>query len=192
MKNTLIVIVILAGIIIGWKYFLQSKTMTNTSGTNPHAKIITNMGEINLELFANEAPVTVKNFITLASKGFYDDTLFHRVIPSFMIQAGDPNTRSGDPSTYGQGGPGYNIPDEFGPGLSNVTGTISMANAGPNTGGSQFFINVSDNTYLDGKHAVFGKVLSGMSVAVAISNLPRNAPDLPTQPVRIESIVISE
>jgi cyclophilin family peptidyl-prolyl cis-trans isomerase len=110
-----------------------------------------------------------------------------------MIQGGDPKTKSGDVGSYGTGGPGYTIVDEFVPGLSNVVGTISMANAGAGTGGSQFFVNVGDNTFLDGKHTVFGKVTRGMDVVLKISKVPTVQPkvvDRPITPVTVESIVI--
>ena len=111
-----------------------------------------------------------------------------------MIQCGDPNTRAGDPRTFGTGGPGYSIPDEFVEGLSNVKGTISMANSGPNTGGSQFFINVVDNTYLDGRHTVFGKVVKGFDIAYKISQVPTTGDpqNLPLDPVRIDRVVIKK
>lgn len=193
MKYAVTFLVLLA---IGY-YAYQSDVFNpkkEMSSNNPTAILMTNKGDIEVELFADKAPKTVKNFVTLAESNFYNDTLFHRVIKDFMIQGGDPNTRAGDPRTYGTGGPGYQIPDEFGEGLSNVKGTLSMANAGPDTGGSQFFINVNDNTYLDGKHAVFGKVIKGLDVAYKISQVPTVDPanhnDLPIDPVRIDRIVI--
>ena len=132
----------------------------------------TNLGDITLELFDESMPITAGNFRKLVEKGFYDGTIFHRVIPGFMIQGGDPQGT-------GLGGPGYTIPDEFAPANRNARGTISMANAGPNTGGSQFFINVVDNFRLDRKHPVFGRVVSGMEAADAISKTPRDAGDRP-------------
>jgi len=152
----------------------------------------TTKGDVTLELFNDKAPKTTKNFINLARKGFYDGIKFHRVIPSFMIQGGDPLTKGEDERLYGTGGPGYSFEDEFGEGLSNVTGTISMANSGPNTNGSQFFINVADNVFLDGKHAVFGKVIKGMDVVLDISNAARNQNDLPLDDILIKKVTIKE
>lgn len=180
----------------GW-YFLKNRTDLFTSTTNPmnpKVSIFTSKGTIELELFADKAPKTVQNFITLADKNFFDDTLFHRVIDGFMIQGGDPNTRSGDPSTWGTGGPGYTIDDEFSNGLSNTPGYVAMAHSSfPHSAGSQFFINVADNSsFLDGKYTVFGKVIKGMDVAIAISKVPRDANDRPLDPVRIDSVVVSK
>lgn len=129
---------------------------------NRFAVIETEKGNIKIELFEDKAPLTTKNFIGLAEKGFYDGLTFHRVIRGFMIQGGDPK---GD----GTGGPGYTIKDEFHPDLKhNSEGILSMANAGPDTGGSQFFITEAPQPHLDGKHAVFGKVVEGMAVVKTI------------------------
>lgn len=141
----------------------------------------TNMGNIEIELFS-DMPITAGNFESLVSKGFYDGIIFHRVIDGFMIQGGDP-------TGTGMGGPGYTIKDEF-KGHSNVRGTIAMANAGPNTGGSQFFINLVDNTFLDSKHPVFGKVISGMDVVDKIAKVKTNANDKPLSEVKILSAKI--
>lgn len=195
MRSILVIIAVIIVGVFAWRYYLQDKIMnTESPPQNPRVKVITNMGDVEIELLFSLAPKTVDNFLKLAKSGFYDDTLFHRVIPDFMIQGGDPNTRNGDPNTYGTGGPGYTIPDEFRVGLSNVSGTISMANSGPNTGGSQFFINVADNTYLDGKHAVFGRVTSGMNVVIAISKVPTTGEpyNRPITPVLIESILLNQ
>jgi peptidyl-prolyl cis-trans isomerase B (cyclophilin B) len=127
----------------------------------PRVTLHTNKGEIVLELAEDDAPNTVANFINLAEKGFYDGVTFHRVIADFMIQGGDP-------TGTGSGGPGYVIADEFSPRLKHTRGVISMANAGPNTGGSQFFITHVPCPHLDGKHAVFGRVVEGMDVVDAI------------------------
>jgi len=127
----------------------------------PQVTIQTTKGNIVLELAEDDAPNTVANFISLAEKGYYDGLLFHRVIPNFMIQGGDP-------TGTGRGGPGYAIADEFSPRLKHARGVISMANAGPNTGGSQFFITHVPTPHLDGKHAIFGKVISGLEVVDAI------------------------
>jgi peptidylprolyl isomerase len=138
------------------------------SSQNPVALIETTKGNIRVELFMDKAPVTAGNFKKLVEEGFYDGTRFHRVIDDFMIQGGDPLSKDeAKRAQWGTGGPGYAIDDEFAEDLSNVKGTIAMANSGPNTGGSQFFINTVDNIYLDydkepltSKHPVFGKVIN--------------------------------
>ncbi|MGA8542311.1 MAG: peptidylprolyl isomerase [Thermoplasmata archaeon] len=146
---------------------------------NPTVTIRTTLGDIRAELFRDRAPKTVENFISLAKKGFYNGVLFHRVIPGFMVQTGDPK---GD----GTGGPGYTIKDEFEPTLRHDgPGVLSMANAGPNTGGSQFFITVAKTSWLDGKHAVFGRVRGGQDVVEKIVAVPRDSSDRPKTPVRI-------
>lgn len=159
---------------------------------NVNVVLHTNYGDIEIELFLTDTPVTAGNFLTLAEKGFYNEVKFHRVIEGFMIQGGDPNSKGDDEMTYGTGGPGYQIPDEFAPGLSNTVGTLSMANAGPNTGGSQFFINTADNTFLDGKHAVFGQVVNGMDIVTEIEKVETGFRDIPTEPVVIQSIEINK
>lgn len=138
----------------------------------------TTLGDIRIRLFEDTMPITAGNFRKLVEKGFYNGVVFHRVIPDFMIQGGDP-------TGTGRGGPGYSIKDEFAPGNHNGRGTISMANAGPDTGGSQFFINVVDNGRLDPKHPVFGQVVAGLEVADAISRTPRNRQDRPLKDVAI-------
>src|SRR3989338_10613783 len=125
----------------------------------------TNKGNITIEFYDKQAPNTVANFVKLAEDGFYNGIKFHRVIKGFMIQGGDPLTKDDSKmDLWGTGGPGYRFPDEIGPSNRNEVGTISMANAGPNTNGSQFFINVNDNSFLDTKHTVFGRVTKGMEV----------------------------
>ncbi len=146
---------------------------------NPTATLRTTLGDIRIELFRDRAPKTVENFVTLVKKHFYDGGTFHRVIPGFMIQGGDPK---GD----GTGGPGYTIKDEFDPNLRHDgPGVLSMANAGPNTGGSQFFITLAKTAWLDGKHAVFGRVRGGQDVVEKIAGVPRDSNDRPRTPVRI-------
>lgn len=172
--------------------------ITNTM--NPTAIMKTNKGTIEIELFEDVMPITVGNFIKLADEGFYNGIKFHRVIDGFMIQSGDPNTKGDDTMTYGMGGPGYTIQDEFVKGdlLTNTRGTIAMANTGqPNSGGSQFFINTVDNTGLDfdkepltSKHPVFGRVIKGLDVVDAISAVEVGPRDLPVEPVTIESVTI--
>ena len=157
--------------------------------------IKTDFGSIKFSLLPDIAPETVRNFVTLAKKGFYDGTLFHRVIPGFMIQGGDPNTK--DPnkkSQWGMGGPGHNIKAEFSS-RSHLEGIVSMARAtDPDSAGSQFFIVTSDNNTeaLDRQYTVFGKVTEGMDVAHKIENLPRDGNDCPKQEVKMLEVTISE
>jgi cyclophilin family peptidyl-prolyl cis-trans isomerase len=134
------------------------------------ATIKTSKGDIVVELYPDKAPLTVTNFLTLAKDGYYDGIKFHRVIPGFVAQGGDPYTKdAAKADLVGSGGPGYSIADEFDPSLRhNVEGILSMANSGPNTGGSQFFITYAATPHLDDKHAVFGKVTSGMDVAKSL------------------------
>lgn len=168
--------------------------------TNPHVVLETSRGNIELELYEDQMPVTVRNFVTLVEENFYDGTRFHRAIPNFMVQGGDPLTKNTSlKERWGTGGPGYTIDDEFKDGLSNVRGTIAMANTGqPNSGGSQFFINVADNTFLDfdkepltSKHPVFGRVVRGMDVVDAIVAVPTEGPDRPVDDVLIERVYIA-
>jgi peptidylprolyl isomerase len=172
-------------------------TMTNKS--NPVAKFETNLGTFELELFEDTMPITAANFIKLAEEGFYDGVKFHRVIAGFMIQSGDPISKTEEYLRYGTGGPGYSIPDEHiaGEYLTNVRGTISMANSGPESGGSQFFINVADNTNLDfdkppfsSKHPVFGRIMAGMDVIDTIAAAETNPNDMPLTPIVIEKVTI--
>ena len=145
------------------------------------ATLHTNHGAITLELYPDDAPKTVENFVTLATDGFYDGVIFHRVIPDFMIQGGDP-------TGTGRGGPGYQFEDEFND-HKVVRGALAMANGGPNTNGSQFFIVTADAaSWLDGKHTVFGKVTDGMDVVDAISQVPRDGMDRPDEEVTIERV----
>jgi cyclophilin family peptidyl-prolyl cis-trans isomerase len=151
---------------------------------NPKASIATNHGTFEVELFEDRAPRTAGNFMELAESGYYDGTIFHRVIAGFMIQGGDPKGT-------GTGGPGYTIPDEFDPGLRHdSSGVLSMANAGPNTGGSQFFITLAATPWLDDRHAVFGKVVSGMEVVEAIGSVRTGRSDRPVEEARIESVTV--
>ena len=151
----------------------------------------TNMGTIEIELFTDKMPITTQNFIDLAEKNFYDGTRFHRVISKFMIQGGDPLSKdTSKTNRWGTGDPGYKIKDEFDKSLSNVPGTIAMANAGPNTGGSQFFINLVNNNFLDSKHPVFGKVVKGMDIVEKIGKTKTGQADRPAEDVIIEKITI--
>ena len=150
----------------------------------PVAKFVTSMGDFKIELYSDLAPNTVKNFVDLANKKFYDGVIFHRVIDNFMIQGGDPKGN-------GTGGPGYTIPDEFGEGLKhNAPGILSMANAGPNTGGSQFFITLVPTPWLDGHHAIFGHVIEGMEIVEKIGHTKTGRNDRPVEDVVIKSITI--
>ena len=147
-------------------------------------KIETTMGEIQADLFAKEAPKTVENFVALAKKGFYDGIVFHRVIPEFMIQ-------TGDPTGTGMGGPGYQFADEFSPNLKHSKpGILSMANSGPNTNGSQFFITEVATPWLDRRHSVFGEVTQGMDIVKKIANAPRDSQDRPRQEIKMTKVTI--
>lgn len=169
---------------------LEINPAPNNNSMNKTVELHTNKGVITLELFAEDAPKTVENFVKLASSGFYDGTKFHRVIKDFMIQGGDPNSKDDDWSDDGRGGPGYKFADEFNS-HKIVKGTLAMANSGPNTNGSQFFIVTAEATpWLDGKHTAFGKVTSGMDVVSAIESAPKNASDHPTQDMIVEKIII--
>lgn len=153
---------------------------------NPMAEIETNLGNIKIELFVKEAPDTVANFIKLAEKGYYDGVIFHRVIPGFMIQGGDP-------TGTGRGGPGYTILDEFHSKLRhNKAGMLSMANAGPDTGGSQFFITLAATPHLDDRHAIFGQVVEGQDVVKKIGDAPRDRSDRPSVEVKMIKVKIKK
>jgi peptidyl-prolyl cis-trans isomerase A (cyclophilin A) len=146
----------------------------------------TNMGKFEVELFGDKAPLTVGNFMKLVDNGFYDGLIFHRVIPNFMIQGGCPNGT-------GRGGPGYTIRDEFHKDLKHdSSGILSMANAGPNTGGSQFFITVAPTPWLDKHHSIFGKITEGYEVVEKISKVQKDRNDKPLNDVKINSIKIIE
>lgn len=153
------------------------------------AIITTNKGIITLELFADKAPKTVENFVKLASSGFYDGTRFHRVIKGFMIQGGDPLSKDlANQNSWGTGGPGYAFADEIHSTNNNMIGTIAMANSGLNTNGSQFFINVANNNFLDPKHTVFGRVSAGMETVTAIENTKTAPGDRPLEDMIIQKI----
>lgn len=158
--------------------------MADNSTQANSAKVLlkTSMGDITIQLY-DDMPITTGNFKKLVESGFYDGTIFHRVIDGFMIQGGDP-------TGTGRGGPGYTIKDEFTNHNRNNRGTISMANAGPNTGGSQFFINLVDNNYLDKAHPVFGKVIEGMDTIDQIGKVKKDFRDKPLKDVTIISAKI--
>ena len=167
--------------------------LTFADEVNPLVVIVTTSGNITLELFPDDAPKHVANFMNLANAGFYDGTLFHRVIPGFMIQGGDPNTK--DPNLkhqWGMGGPGYNIKAEFNS-RSHLRGIISMARSqDPDSAGSQFFIVTSDSTFLDREYTVFGEVTDGIDVADKIVNLQRDGNDCPQQEAKMIKVGISD
>lgn len=148
-------------------------------GEKVKVTIHTTFGSIHAVLHKDKAPRTVENFVNLANKKFYDGIIFHRVIPGFMIQ-------SGDPTGTGRGGPGYQFEDEFSPDLHHdKPGILSMANSGPNTNGSQFFITVAPTPWLDGRHSVFGEVTEGMEIVQKIANTPRDRQDRPIEEVKM-------
>lgn len=149
-------------------------------------KIETSMGDIVGTLDSKNAPRTVENFVKLAKKGFYDGLIFHRVIPDFMLQ-------TGDPTGTGMGGPGYSFADEFSPNLRHdQPGIFSMANSGPNTNGSQFFITEAPTPWLDNRHSVFGRVTEGMDIVKAIARVPRDSRDKPLEPVTMKKVTVLE
>ena len=156
------------------------------------ALIETNFGNIKIKLLPEIAPETVRNFITLTKSSFYDGTLFHRVIPKFMIQGGDPNTKESDKSVWGQGGPGYNLKAEFNS-RSHLRGIVSMARStDPDSAGSQFFIVTSDSTFLDRQYTVFAEVVEGLEIADKIVNLPRDGNDCPIEEAKMLRITTSD
>jgi len=168
---------------------------------NPTATLSTSMGDIQVELFTDKMPITAGNWVKIAKSGFYDGLHFHRVIDNFMVQFGCPHSKDPNSPRAGTGdSPFGRIKDEHLPDakITNARGTLSMANAGPNTGSSQFFINTVDNTFLDwfspgrSQHPVFGKVISGMDVVDAISKTPRDGRDRPKTPVKMNKVTVSE
>ena len=168
-----------------------SVSVAPTPNAKTLATIRTNLGTVELELATADTTQTVANFTKLAEGGFYDGTRFHRVISGFMIQGGDPLSKdTALKNRWGTGGPGYTFPDEIHQNNHNGVGTIAMANAGPNTNGSQFFINTADNGFLDAKHTVFGKVVSGMDVLRLIERVPTEGPDRPVNDVIIKTITV--
>ena len=175
-KKVLIAVGIILLITIGgyWIYKMEQNTTK--------VLLATTLGDITIELYS-DMPITAGNFEKLVSQEFYDGVIFHRVIDGFMIQGGDP-------TGTGTGGPGYNIKDEFTKNNKNDRGTISMANAGPNTGGSQFFINLVNNNFLDTKHPAFGKVIAGMDIIDKIAKVETDGNDRPVQEVKIISAKI--
>ncbi len=178
MKKIGIFLIIISVLIIGFVVFKLTGNMVGNQDTK--VKFETSKGDIVIQLYDKQMPITAGNFKKLVSEGFYDNVIFHRVIDKFMIQGGDP-------TGTGAGGPGYEIKDEFTKSSldENKRGTIAMANAGTNTGGSQFFINLVDNDFLDGKHPVFGKIISGMDVIDKIAKVQTDKNDRPLEEVKI-------
>ncbi len=171
----------------------EEKNNKETMENNIKVTLQTNQGDIVLELFSEKTPKTVANFVKLAESGFYDGTKFHRVIKRFMIQGGDPKSKDDSlKNEWGTGGPGYTFEDEIGEDNDNAIGTIAMANAGPNTNGSQFFINTADNDFLNGKHTVFGKVVSGMENVSKIENINTGENDRPLEDMIINKVIIEK
>ena len=171
--------------------FLSTLLLTAVVSAQEIAVIETKFGKIEVGLFEGKAPGHVKNFKDLARKGFYDGTIFHRVIPGFMIQGGYPNTKSDDRSNHGMGGPGYSIKAEFND-TPHKRGILSMARSqDPDSAGSQFFVVVKDAAFLDGQYTAFGKVLSGMTVADQIVNAPRDGRDNPNERIEMKVKVIN-
>lgn len=170
----------------------QQEKATMSQSDSKVAEIHTSAGEIDIRFFPDVAPNHVKNFISLAEKGFYNGTKFHRVIPGFMVQGGDPNTKSGDPSMWGTGGSGTNIKAEFNS-VPHKRGIVSMARSNsPDSASSQFFIVVADSNFLDNNYTVFGQVTKGMDVADKIVSAPKGANDRPNNPTSIDKIVIRD
>ena len=182
LKNKAVAIFIIAVLLVGFTLFVM-KMVENITPPGTMIKLETNHGDITIKLYS-DMPVTAGNFKSLVEKGTYDGVIFHRIIDGFMLQGGDPQGT-------GMGGPGYTIKDEFTDNNRNDRGTISMANAGPNTGGSQFFINLVNNNYLDNAHPVFGKVVDGMDVVSKIEACPKGAGDRPNPPVQMISVTVS-
>jgi peptidyl-prolyl cis-trans isomerase B (cyclophilin B) len=169
---------------------LTSLLAVQAQDKKPHVVIDTNYGSIEIELLPYVAPNHVINFIKLAQSGFYNGTIFHRVIPGFMIQGGDPNTKGNDKRTYGAGGPGYNIAAEFN-NQPHIRGTVSMARSqDPDSAGSQFYIVTDDSRFLDNNYTVFGRVLKGMDVADQIVRAKRDGNDLPYERIEMNVRVV--
>ena len=168
------------------KQFSEPPPLTIQAENRYTARLKTNKGTIVIELFSKESPITVNNFVFLARDGFYDGVIFHRIIKTFMIQGGDP-------TGTGVGGPGYKFEDEIVPSLTfDRRGLLAMANSGPNSNGSQFFITLVPTPHLNGRHTIFGRVIEGEDVLDAISQVPVDPRDKPIDPVAIETVDIQE
>ena len=197
-KQTIISIIIICALFVGGVvyYFNKSELAQNTMQEKTNATIKTNLGTIEIELYSDDAPKTVENFIKLANEGFYNNTKFHRVISGFMIQGGDPLSKNdADRARWGTGGPGYQFEDELNANTKSYQagyqrGVLAMANAGPNTNGSQFFIMHKDYS-LPHHYTIFGKAISGIEVVDAIAAVATDSNDGPLTPVVIEQIIIT-
>ena len=171
---------------IGLVNFVDAQSLYN----NPVVVFQTNLGDIVIELFVADAEEHVKNFIQLSNSKYYDGTLFHRIIPGFMIQGGDPNTKTNNKGSWGMGGPGYNIKAEFSS-RSHLRGIVSMARSSdPNSAGSQFFIVTSDSAFLDREYTVFGQVTEGMDIADKIVKVQRDRNDCPLEKVEMIRVTL--
>jgi cyclophilin family peptidyl-prolyl cis-trans isomerase len=182
-----IAVLVIFALLLTYSLVMNKNTTEKTN--NPIVVLKTSFGDIELELFKDKAPNTVDNFTKLATEGFYNGTRFHRVIENFMIQGGDPLSKDVSlKSMWGTGDPGYKFADEIHSENVNSIGTIAMANSGPNTNGSQFFINVADNNWLDGLHTVFGKVVVGVDIVIKISQSKTGVNDQPVEDIIINSV----
>jgi len=192
-KMSAVALMLAGGLLLGMgTLFAADKPAAGTVAgiKGPKATLKTKFGDMDIVFFPEKAPKHVESFIALAKSGFYNGTIFHRVIPGFMIQGGDPNTKDPNkPETYGQGGPSQKLKAEFND-IPHRRGILSMARTNdPNSAGSQFFIVVKDSNFLDGQYTVFGEVVKGMEVADKIVNLPRNSRDLPADRVEVTVVV---
>ena len=189
MKKILFTLIFSLAIVTSISYaFAQDSEVTFTTFVDPLVVLETTQGEIVIDFFRIDAPKHSENFIVLAKTGFYDGTLFHRVIPGFMIQGGDPNTKTDNKGSWGMGGPGYNIKAEFSS-RSHLRGIVSMARSqDPNSAGSQFFIVTSDSAFLDREYTVFGQVKEGMDIADKIVNVQKDGNDCPLEKVQMTKV----
>ncbi len=193
-KMVAVTLVLGGSLLLGMGALLAAdKSPTGKTGDAKSSKAIikTKFGDMDIVFFPEKAPKHVENFLALAKSGFYNGTIFHRVIPGFMIQGGDPNTKDlNKPETYGQGGPSQRLKAEFND-IPHRRGILSMARTNdPNSAGSQFFIVVKDSNFLDGQYTVFGEVVKGMEVADKIVSLPKNSRDLPTERAEMTIVVV--
>jgi peptidyl-prolyl cis-trans isomerase B (cyclophilin B) len=190
--TTIVVFLLIAHLTLQWQSIIFFPTEETKRMSKTRAVIETKFGNMEIRFFPEVAPNHVSNFIELAKKGIYDGATFHRVIPGFMIQGGDPNSKSPDKSKHGMGGPGYTIKAEFN-NKQHKRGILSMARAQhPDSAGSQFFICVSDAPFLDGKYSVFGEVVLGMEVADKIVSQPRDSKDNPNDRIEMKVKIIEE
>ncbi len=191
MLGTLALIIIVA---VGSYLYASAQSANTNVPSLMYAKMNTSKGLIEVELYQSQTPKTVTNFLNLARSGFYDNLVWHRIVKGFVIQTGDPNTRNagGDRSLWGTGGSSQTVPLEIDKSLHNNVGYLGMARSqDPNSGSSQFYINLANNNSLDGQYTVFGKVISGMDSALAIGNVPVNSQSQPIDPVFLMSVTIS-